>query len=264
MRVGHHRPEPGEPGVELGRGLRRASSFARCSAAMPSPVASARATSSAAVAERMRHRRPAVVARRAVEFAGGQHEAAADRIVGLLQVQVAGGVPGRQLQAVGVAGQRRAVVEDEVLRRVVAELRQAGRRDPAGRGDPRQRLGGAGGVEVAGIEAGEPEHHRAVGGMALAGEGEAAVQPAAEPRRLARRRGCGPSPERSAARKRPAATIGPIVCEEEGPTPTLKMSKTLRNMRSTLDRAAAGLSVEMRPAAGAGGNSAFGDRPMRL
>ena len=48
-----------------------------------------------------------------------------------------------------------------------------------------QRLGGARGVEVAGVEAGEAEDDRAVGGMALAGEGEAAVQPAAEPRRLA-------------------------------------------------------------------------------
>jgi hypothetical protein len=37
-------------------------------------------------------------------------------------------------------------------------------------------------------------------------------------------------PSRSAARKRPAAIIGPMVCEEEGPTPTLKMSSTLRNM----------------------------------
>ena len=37
----------------------------------------------------------------------------------------------------------------------------------------------------AGVEAGEAEHHRPVGGVALAGEGEAAVQPAAEPRRRA-------------------------------------------------------------------------------
>ena len=49
----------------------------------------------------------------------------------------------------------------------------------------RQRLGGAGGVEGGRVEAGEAEDHRPVGGVALAGEGEAAVQPAAEARRRA-------------------------------------------------------------------------------
>ena len=31
---------------------------------------------------------------------------------------------------------------------------------------------------------------------------------------------------------RAAATIGPMVCEEDGPTPTLNISKTDRNIRS--------------------------------
>ena len=47
----------------------------------------------------------------------------------------------------------------------------------------REGLGRALGVEGAGVEAGEAEDHRAVGGVALAGEGEAAVQAAAEARR---------------------------------------------------------------------------------
>ena len=34
---------------------------------------------------------------------------------------------------------------------------------------------------------------------------------------------------RRPCRKRPAATIGPIVCEDEGPIPILKISKTLMN-----------------------------------
>ena len=37
------------------------------------------------------------------------------------------------------------------------------------------------------------------------------------------------APDRRASRNRPAATIGPIVCDEDGPMPILKTSKTLRN-----------------------------------
>ncbi len=33
------------------------------------------------------------------------------------------------------------------------------------------------------------------------------------------------------SRNRPAATIGPIVCEDDGPMPTLNMSKTERHIR---------------------------------
>ena len=161
-------------------------------------------------------------------------------------------VPGREHEAVGVPGKRRAVVEDEVAARVELHLRQARRGDPPGRRDPLQRLGGAAGVEVGRVEAGEAEDHRPVGGVALAGEGEAAVQPAAEPRRARPRPGCARLPARSAARNRPAATIGPTVCEEEGPTPTLKMSKTLRNMAHTKP-ASPPLSGQLRPArSGAG------------
>src|SRR3989338_10631959 len=39
---------------------------------------------------------------------------------------------------------------------------------------------------------------------------------------------------RMVSRKRAAATIGPIVYEDDGPTPTLNMSKTERNMGQPL------------------------------
>ena len=38
----------------------------------------------------------------------------------------------------------------------------------------------------------------------------------------------------SSARKAPAAAIGPMVWDEDGPMPTLKMSKTLRNIVTML------------------------------
>ncbi len=59
---------------------------------------------------------------------------------------------------------------------------------------------------------------------------------AREPRSSACSRASGPVPgfrpsgSRSTSRKRAAATIGPIVCDDDGPIPILKMSKTLRNM----------------------------------
>ena len=65
----------------------------------------ARARSSAAERKGCGTDGPSASARRTGEFAGGQHEAAADGIVGLLQVQVARRVPGREHEAVGVAGQ---------------------------------------------------------------------------------------------------------------------------------------------------------------
>ena len=167
---------------------RRARSLARCSAAIERPVDAGEREQLARRAERVRHRRPVGVARRVVVLVRGLHEAAADGIVGLLHVQVAARVPGREHEAVGVPGKRRPVVEDEVAAGVERHLGQAGRGDPPGRRDPLQRLGGAAGVEVGRVEAGEAEDHRPVGGVALAGEGEAAVQPAAEPDGVARAR----------------------------------------------------------------------------
>ncbi len=67
----------------------------------------------------------------------------------------------------------------------------------------------------------------AVGDMATAGDRQGAVQ--AGPRMQARGRVADWSARRS-SRNRAAATIGPIVCDDDGPMPILKPSNTDRNM----------------------------------
>ncbi len=136
-------------------------------------------------AEGIGHPDRAGFALRRFQLALGQHEAAADGIIGLLQIKVARGIRGPEHQAVGVAGQGGAVVEDQIRLGVEGHLWQAGRGQAAGLLDPGEHCGGAGGVEIVWREAREAEDHRAVGGVALAGEGEAAVEPRAEPGRLA-------------------------------------------------------------------------------
>ena len=77
---------------------------------------------------------PGVVALegRALHLALGQDEAAADRIVGLGKVQVASGVEGAQNHAVGVASERRAIVEHHAIVRVEGERAETGDVDPTG------------------------------------------------------------------------------------------------------------------------------------
>ena len=86
--VGHHRPEPRQPGVDLGRGSQRAlvGALERGDAEPGRLGARQRARRRSG---RDAGPRAVGAARRAGELPGGQHEAAADRIVGLLQVQVA-------------------------------------------------------------------------------------------------------------------------------------------------------------------------------
>ena len=161
-----------------------------------------------------------VVARRGRgrQLARGQHEAAADRIVGL--AAGAGCRRRRRPRAPGRWRGRAAAGRSRRRGRCAGSKASSGRPggvDAAGRGDARPAPRAArGGVEVVGVEAGEAEDHRPVGGVALAGEGEAAVQPAAEPGRRRRSRGCGR--RRRAARRGSgaAATIGPMVCERRG------------------------------------------------
>jgi hypothetical protein len=69
----------------------------------------------------------------AVQLPLGHHEAAADGIVRLLQVEVPGGVEGAQDHPVGMPRQRRAVVEVEVRLRREFQRRQTRRRHHAGR-----------------------------------------------------------------------------------------------------------------------------------
>ena len=229
--VRHHRPEPGEAGVDLGR--RRAAparwraAARRC--AEPGRVGE-REELGGAERNGMRHRRPVGAARRAAELARGQHEAAADGIVGLLQVQVAAPRPRPRAR-----GRWRA-------RAAAARSRRRGRgrrRRPsrAGRAGRRARSAAmrasASAARAASKSAGSKPARPRITARSVAWPlpVKARLPCSRQPSRAgAPAPGMRSAPSRSAARKRPAATIGPTVCEEEGPTPTLKMSKTLRNM----------------------------------
>ena len=80
----------------------------------------------------------------------------------------------------------------------------------------------ASGSTSAGSQPGQPEDHRRVGRMALAGERERAIQ-------IDATRATPPSGPRASSSRtnRWAAVIGPIVCELDGPMPILNRSKTL-------------------------------------
>ena len=83
-----------------------------------------------------------------------------------------------------MARQRGAVVEDEVGLWVEAQFRQAlGAHHALGPDGLFQRLGAVG-VQRFRHQPAEAEDHRAVGGMALAGEGERAVQRSTQPRQF--------------------------------------------------------------------------------
>ena len=197
--VVHHRPDPVEAGVEravaagglvgaLHRGDREAGGLAHGEhlgggGERPGPG----------------DLRVVALEGRALQLALGEDEAAADRIVGFGEVQVAGGVEGAQDHAVGVAGERRAVVEDHALLRIEREGAHAGDVDAAGRAQVGEAALGLARVEGVGNEAEQAEDDRAVGGVALAGEGEAAVQ--ASPRAGRGRRSPGYGRRRRAARR---------------------------------------------------------------
>ncbi|EKD60076.1 MAG: hypothetical protein ACD_54C00956G0001, partial [uncultured bacterium] len=58
-------------------------------------------------------------------FGCGQHKAAADGVVGFLQDHVTLCIGGFQDHAIGVAGQRRAVIKRQIMRGVEMQRRQA-------------------------------------------------------------------------------------------------------------------------------------------
>ena len=114
------------------------------------------------------------------QLARGQHEAAADGVVGFLQDHVALGVGGLQDHAIGVSRQGGAEVELQVLQRVEVEGGQARNLD-----DFRVADAGEGGIGLVGIvsvggETGEAEDRGPVGGMADPGKGQRAVERGAE------------------------------------------------------------------------------------
>ena len=157
-------------------------------------------------------------------------EAAADRVVGARRSSAPVGVEGREAHAVGMERQRLAAVED-AGRASRRRRSRAGRAAaaPCRRGSRRAAAGDRVDVDRVGLVAGEPEQHRLVAAVALAGGAERAVQLACT---RARRRRAGPRAA-AAARTARAARIGPTVCELDGPMPILKRSKTLTAIRSS-------------------------------
>ena len=163
--------------------------------------------------------------RRGCASSSAEHEAAADRIEGALGENRPGRVERAKDHAVGVAGQRRPVDEDE--------CRSSDRRRPPGW----PIAASAASRRPAPREWSAPVRVDVV--RRLAGEASAIARSvpwplpvkASEPCRLTVIRRAAPAEGRqSSARKRRAATIGPTVCELDGPMPILKMSKTLRNI----------------------------------
>jgi hypothetical protein len=123
-----------------------------------------------------------------------------------------------------MAGQGGAEVEMQVLQRVEMQGRKARHLDQLRVADAGE--GGVGLVGVVGVrcKTGKAKDRRPVGGMADPGEGE---EPCSEARSPWKWKG----EARRVSRNRAAATIGPMVWDDEGPIPTLNMSKTERNIR---------------------------------
>ena len=110
-----------------------------------------------------------------------QHKAAADGVVGFLHDHVALGVGGLKDHAIGMAGQRRAIVEDQVFLRVKGQGRQARGIDLMGFFDQGKGCLGLGRVIGRRFEPGETQDGGAVSGMANPGTGQGTVQRGAQP-----------------------------------------------------------------------------------
>ena len=165
------------------------------------------------------------------ELAGGQHEAAADRVVGLLRGagcrrRPRPRAPGRW-RGRGAAGRSRRRGRARGRRR--ARAGRAARRGRSRRCAPAPRRRAAA-SKSAGSKPARPRI--TARSVAWPLPVKARLPCSRQPSRAGSPEpGTRSAPARSGSRKRPAATIGPMVCEDEGPTPTLKMSKTLRNIR---------------------------------
>ena len=90
----------------------------------------------------------------------------------------------KQLHAVGVPGERRTVVKDDVRLRVEGERRKAARRDGLVLRQPLQNALRLVRVHVARVLPGEAKRDGPVRGVALAGEGQRAMQRTGKARRL--------------------------------------------------------------------------------
>ncbi len=106
----------------------------------------------------------------------GHHETAADRIIDALQDKPAVAVEGGEGHAVGMAGQRHLLVEDEIGLRLEIIGRMAGRRDPAGALDLFNDRIHEIGIDAVRALAHQPEDDGAARAMADAGIGQRTMQ----------------------------------------------------------------------------------------
>ena len=171
---------------------------------------------------------------RPAELARLDDEAAADGVVGALHADVARRRRGRA----GSGRWRGRAAAGRSRRRCPSRGRRRARRRPSGarrlrlarRGRPARSA--SSGSTLSGRRPAKPRSTARSVAWPLPVK-------ASEPCSTACRRASGPVPgfslgSRRTSRKRAAATIGPIVCDDDGPMPILKMSKTLRNIVSTL------------------------------
>ena len=112
---------------------------------------------------------------------GGRHEAAADRVVDPFVDHVAAR-HSDEAQAVRVAGQAHAPLEDEVLLGIEADRLLAEQVQPAARGDGDDAGRQAVDIGRLGRFALQPQHQRLVAAVAAAGRRQRAVQPDADAR----------------------------------------------------------------------------------
>ena len=126
--------------------------------------------------ERVGHRCALVRILAARQLGLGQDEPAADRVEGFLHGDVALGIGRHQDQAVGMAGQGRAVIEDQIGLGIEGQGPKPVGGDLFRLADCRKRGLGLFGVVALGQEPGQAQDHGPVGGMADAGEGQRSVQ----------------------------------------------------------------------------------------
>ncbi len=144
--------------------------------------------------EGIRHRRicrcgnrnPLPACRR--QFVGPRDEAAADRVEDALHERRAVRIDGPEGHPVGVAGKRRAIVEEDVGHRIEADLRQADAGKRLRRRDAFEDCGNTVRVDRVRRLAGQRQRDGAVGAVSLPGEGERAVQAHRQSPRLSGKR----------------------------------------------------------------------------
>ena len=180
--------------------------------------------------ERIAARRPAARPPCSLaEIRGAHDEAAAGRVVLLAMQHGAGGIERGETHAVRMLRQRLVAVKQQVERLVERDFVLATRRSRRCE-RIRSSVGSiAAGSSVSRPVAFETQQYRPVGAVPAARQRQRAVDLGAD---LARRARAAAESRRSSTNAA-AAFIGPIVWELDGPTPILKMSRTLRFMRAS-------------------------------